>query len=105
MTAVVVTPELDAKDPEEKLVITFDFTRDLDAGETISSPTVTIAVAVGTDPSPNSVLSGVPTAGVGVVTQVITGGRDEVDYRIQCKVNTSGSRILVLAAILPVREA
>lgn len=101
-----VTPTLDYKDPEETLVVTFDFTKDLDPGETISSPTVTVAIDNGgTDAAYQSVLSGSPTAAVGVVTQVVTLGVDGVDYRLQCKVNTSGSRVLVLAAILPVREA
>lgn len=105
MTTVVSTPRLPPKDPEETLVVAFDFTRDLDPGETISSPVTTIAVSVGTDPTPTAVLSGLPTAATGVVTQVITGGVADVDYRLQCKINTSGSRVLVLAAILPVREA
>lgn len=105
MTTVVATPELDFKDPEETVVVAFDFTRDLDPGETISSPVVTIAVSVGTDASASSVLSGSATAGTAVVTQTVTSGVADVDYRLQCKVTTSASRVLVLAAILPVREA
>lgn len=105
MTAVVTTPELDPKDPEETLVVTFDFTKDLDPGETISTPVTTVSVVVGTDPASASVLSGSPTAAVGVVTQTVTVGLDGCDYRLQCKVTTSASRVLVLAAILPVREA
>lgn len=100
------TPTLDFKDPEETLVVTFDFTKDLDPGETISTPVTTVAIDNGgTDAAYLSVLSGSPTAAVGVVTQVVTLGVADVDYRLQCKVTTSASRVLVLAAILPVREA
>lgn len=100
----VSTPVQPFKDPEETDVIPFDFTGDLNPGETISDPVVTCEVYAGVDPAP-AVLSGTPTADVGVVTQRVTGGVADVDYRIQCVVETSDGRVLVLATILPVREA
>lgn len=45
--------------PNEKRVLTFDFTSDLSDTETlIGSPTVTISVVIGTDSTPSSIQDG-----------------------------------------------
>lgn len=105
-------PVVDPKDPEESIWVKFDFTRDLETGESISSIAgVTAAVHEGTDATPSAILSGSP-AQIGVtpvIAQRIVTGLNQVDYVLQCKVNTTGgaagTRILVLSMILPVREA
>lgn len=44
-----------AKDPAETLVATFDYSLDLDAGETIATAATTCTLLAGTDSNPSSV--------------------------------------------------
>jgi len=97
---------LDFKDPEEIVTITFDFTRDLGA-EAIAaaSQVVTIAVVSGADPNVGQVPNGAPQISGTKVLQSIKQGVHLVDYSTRCRIDTSGGRRLVLAALLPVRSA
>jgi len=119
------TPVLDPKDPEERVYVIFAFAKDLDPGETIASITDVViasgvydqATAVFTanaalDPDANAMRSGSPALIISAptkVAQLIIVGLNTVDYRLQARVVTSGgpagARTLVLACILPVREA
>ena len=57
-----IVKTLDTKDPSEGDVITFDFSLSMPTGSSIvGTPAVICEVAFGTDPSPSSVLSGVPS--------------------------------------------
>lgn len=95
-----------AKDPAETLVATFDYSADLDAGETIASATLACSLLSGTDTNPSAVLSGTPTIDDGTVLQRFTGGVEGATYTLRCAVTlTPSGRVLVLAATLPIRNA
>jgi hypothetical protein len=95
-----------AKDPAETLVATFDYSLDLDAGETIATAATTCTLLAGTDSNPSAVLSGSPTIDAGMVLQPFTGGVDGAVYTLRCQATlTPTGRVLVLAATLPVRLA
>jgi hypothetical protein len=99
---------LSEKDPEEVIVLTCDFGPDLAAGETLNAPpTVTVTVASGADASPGDVLDGAAQldASTTKVLQKVKGGVDDTNYRVKVKATTSDGRTLVLAPILPVRNA
>lgn len=94
------------KDPEEVVTLTFDFTADLD-GETVSAPVVSVSTFAGVDAAPGNVLNGAAQVD-GTATKVMQSvrlGLADVDYRVKARVTTSGARTLVLARILPVRNA
>ncbi len=95
-----------AKDPAEQLVATFDYSLDLDAGETIATAAITCTLHAGTDSNPSAVLYGSPTIAGGMVLQPFTGGVDGAVYTLRCQATlTPTGRVLVLAATLPVRLA
>lgn len=94
-----------AKDPAESLVATFDFALALDPLETIGSASVTSTLIAGVDPTPAAVISGSPVIAGGAVKCPFSGGVDGASYTLRCQITTSASRILVLAATLPVRTA
>lgn len=81
---------------------TFDFSTVLGTGETISSAAMNVEVVQGTDPAPLSILVGTPTINGSRVAQRISGGLDEVTYRLELTINTSASNIYTLVADLPV---
>lgn len=66
-----------------------DFISRLGVGETISSASVTMSVYSGTDPSPQSMVSGSATISGSVVTQLFTGGVLGVIYEALYGVVTS----------------
>lgn len=95
-----------AKDPAEAIYLGFDYAAELETGETLSgSPTVTASLIAGTDPTPSALLSGSPSVVGAVVLQRVVGGVASASYTLRCQVATSASRVLVLAATLPVRTA
>lgn len=91
------------KDPAEVFPVSFDFTGDLADGETVASTDVTVTVIRGSDEDPSAFLSGADSESDGVVTQTITGGINEVDYKVKATITTSASRVYALAIIVPVR--
>lgn len=95
-----------SKDPAEVLVVTFDFSSEVDSGESISAAQVYAEVVFGTDPIPTAVLSGSPSVAGGAVLQAVNGGVDGAVYGVRCVATLSPTgRVLVLAANLPVRTA
>ena len=62
-------PAWPVKDPAEALVVSFNFTRALNVGETIGAAEVTDALVAGPTDSPSTVLSGSPSVSGGVVLQ------------------------------------
>jgi hypothetical protein len=95
------------KDPAESIPLTFDFDVDLENGVTLSgTPVVTVTVNAGADPTPNTILNGLPRFDI-TSTQVIVpviGGVANCDYDIKVVVPTTDSlTILALSGILPVR--
>lgn len=97
----------DEKDPGETVVLTFDFTKDLN-GETIAAPpVVAVTVYTGADASPAAILDGAAQLDgtAKKVLQSVQAGLAPVDYRLQVTVDTSAGRTLVMAMTLPVRTA
>lgn len=100
---------LSAKDPAERRVVTFDFSLDLAAGETLTalvSRTVEV-VAPGADPSATAMLvsDGEADATGKQWLLPVRAGVDIVDYIIQVVVDTNNSnKRLALACKLPVRK-
>ncbi len=94
------------KDAIETVVLTMDFTADLNSGETLSgAPSVTVVVVQGTDPSVSSMLVGAPVISGNTVQQVVTAGVDGAAYGVTGGCGTSQGRILAIGGILPVQNA
>jgi len=100
---------VDSIDPAEKVVLTFDFSGGLDTGETLTgSASPTVAMQLGTDPTPASVLNGSAAfdASRKKVLVPVQGGLPDCDYAIKVVVPTSNAqKTLALVAILPIRAA
>jgi hypothetical protein len=99
-----MTTAFSAIDPTEAVVLTFDFTLGLAAGETLTgTPTVTVTVAFGTDPNAAAIVKGQAISGSTVLVQV-SGCLDETDYHFRVVSTTSNSaKVLTCAGLLPVR--
>lgn len=97
---------LDWKDPEEIVNVTFPFADELGT-ESISggSAVVTISVKEGVDASAAAMLNGAPVISGTNVFQSVKNGVNGVLYGLRCRIDTSGGRRLVLSAQLPVRTA
>lgn len=96
-----------AKDPEEALVAEFDYATEIQAGETIVGMDVSCGVVAGVDPDPAAVLNGFPILDLTgrSVLQPFHAGLHGVNYHLRCVATLSSGRVLVRAAILPVRTA
>ena len=81
---------------------TFDFSTVLGTGETISAASMNVEVVQGTDSSPLAILVGTPTINGSRVAQRISGGLDEVTYRLELTITTSFSNVYTTVADLPV---
>ena len=104
--AMIPTQRFPVVDWTEKRVLTFDFSKDLAIGESLSgTPSVTVTVDLGTDPNPqNTVTSGPVISGATVLMTVSGFVQGTTDYRYTVRCPTSNtSKILVLAWALPVR--
>lgn len=96
---------LDPKGPAEIVVVAFEYTDDMEAGESIVGAAVSCTVAQGTDATPAAMLDGA-AAIVGLdVQQRVTGGVLGNTYRLHCLATLSSGRRLELAALLPIRQA
>lgn len=93
----------DAKDVQEKDIISFTFASSMAVGESIGSVTITAEVFSGVDASPSATLSGAPTVGANAVTQLVQAGAQDTSYLYRCQATmTPTGRILVSSGILPV---
>ncbi len=99
---------IDAIDPAEAVVLTFDFSQALDTGETLTGAiTTTVTTALGVDASPSAVLNGASSFGAGNKTVLvpIKGGIADRDYAIKVVCGTTNAqKILALVAHLPIRQ-
>lgn len=91
-----------AKVPAEDEYFGFDFTQRLATGETISSASFAIAIAVGADAGVGSMLSGSAVIDVAIVKQLVVDGVAGVTYRLTATVVTSAGQTLVESGDLPV---
>lgn len=106
--SAVSSPRFDTKLPAEKVVLTFDFTPDLLAGETLTgSPTiVSVNVSLGADGNPTAIENGAPTLDTTSkkVLMPVQAGLDGCDYDITVSCATSNAlKVLELLGTLPVR--
>jgi hypothetical protein len=94
-------------DPDEVRDVTFDFAAQVSTTDTaFVAATVTATVIVGTDPNPSAVLVGLPDyATFPSVVQRVTGGLTGVTYKIRCLAVTDGGQEILIAGLLPVRQA
>jgi len=91
---------LASKDPEESIVLTFDFSA---IAQTIANPEITVDVISGADSDPDTMRSGDPQISGAKVLQQIVGGVDGADYHFRCIVE-SGINKPVVPATLRVRR-
>jgi hypothetical protein len=89
-----------AKKLGETVILPFDFISKLQPSETILSATCVVSVYTGTDPSPSSMISGVPMISGTVVNQLVTGGVLGVIYDILARATTSLSQVIELSGYL-----
>jgi hypothetical protein len=77
---------------EEKLVLGFEFTAELNAGETLTgTPAVTASVVEGTDAAPSGLLNGAAQISDGTVLVPVKNGVTGVTYEIRVIVATSNA--------------
>jgi len=106
---MTLAASFDAKYPEEKVVLTFDFTAGLIGNESLSA-VVSVSVApygvdgnLGTDPSPSLLLSGSAQISGKTVLQAVQSGKAGCSYLFTVAVDTStAGKRLELKGILPV---
>lgn len=84
------------QDPDDLLDYQLDWTSFLNAGETISSQTVTSS-------DPAFVVSNVSETS-GIITYWVTGGVDGENYKVTCHVTTSAGREKEVADVFLVRS-
>jgi hypothetical protein len=101
-----MTQRLSDKHPEEFIQVSFDYTKDLAVGETLTAATqvITVTVADGVDGNPSAVLNGASAIVGAFVVQPVKLGLDNVDYHFKCICTTSNGNKFVVQAILPVRK-
>ena len=82
-----------------------DFTNRIPAGVTVSSSDAwTVAVKIGTDGSPSSVLSGSASTSGKTCQQKLTAGVDGVEYHIVGQVTLSDAQVLEQLCTLKVED-
>lgn len=99
------TKYFDPKTPAEKVKLTFDFTDLLGNNSIVGLPVATISTHAGTDAAPSAVLNGVSQVIGTKVTQGVQAGTHFVDYLIEMQADDNMGNRLVVAGILPVRNA
>ncbi len=107
-TVTSMSIQFPIKGTAEKVPLTFDFTNDLPSGVTLSgTPTVTVALAAGTDSRPSSILNGAAgfNSASTQVIQPVQGGINGCDYLLTATCATTQSNLtLTLIGQLPVRR-
>lgn len=97
--------KLPIKDPAELKLVRFEFGSEIEAGQTISSVTVTSEVVAGTDPAPAAMLVGVPQIDNTnlYVLQRVDAGVSGADYLLRALATDSAGLKHLVYATLPVR--
>lgn len=94
-----------AKDPEEIVTLSVDFTNLLEAAETIQSAVWLVELENGTAVDSASVLDGtVDISGAPVIRQKFKGGVDRTSYLHRAKATTSAGRVLVGGGLIQVTK-
>jgi hypothetical protein len=77
---------------EEKLVLGFEFTAELNVGETLTgTPTVTASAVEGTDAAPSGLLNGAAQISDGTVLVPVKDGVEGVTYAVRVIVATTNA--------------
>ena len=97
--------KLSPKAPNDRVVVTFDFTNGLAVGETITAiVSITVSTIAGVDPTPETMLYG--TAAITVdglmAQQPVQGGLDGCFYQFQCLCDSSLGERYSICAVLPI---
>ena len=103
---------LEPKDPGETVPLSWDFTDDLNDAEITGTPDIVVAVDNslfrGNDPDVSDMLEGIAEVDTAkkIVTQLVKGGIDRVEYKVTCKIDTNSTPPgrLFKTSILPVRS-
>lgn len=90
------------KDIAEKLVISFDFSSEIDAA-LISTCTVNVALIAGTDASPNAVLNSSAQIVGNTVLQSVKDGVIDAAYKLRAIANLNDGRVLVRSCVMRVK--
>lgn len=103
------TPILPAVGAIEAHIITFDFSDELNPGETLQGiVTLSVVASAGIDPNPAAIMAGVPAYNKAPFTQVqipVSGGVSGCDYFfVATSRTTNGNKILSRYALLQVRS-
>jgi hypothetical protein len=99
-----MTQNLSSKDPAEIIVLSFDFTAALEAGETISGCTVTATDTMRNEDASSTMLVDDPVrSGDPIVKQKVAGGVDGHSYIMRAEVDLSSGRRLAESGVLSVR--
>lgn len=98
----------DSKDSAEKVVLTFDFSPGLAAGETLQGAiAVTVEASLLLDATPAAILNGAALfdATNTKIYQPVHGGLTDANYLVKVVVATSNpQKTLAISAILPIRQ-
>lgn len=93
------------KATDEVVWLSWDFSRILNTGETISSADVTASVVRGVDASPGDILDGPESIESDKVSQKVTGGIAGVIYNLRCVVTTSNGQTFGLGGRMRVHAS
>lgn len=94
---------LSAKDPEEIVTVTFDFT---DLATSVANPTITCSVYSGkSDQASQDMVSGIPQVLGLTVLQRIVGGVAGNTYKLRCRIDDGDGERWVVSDTLLVASA
>lgn len=96
--------QLPVKDPEEKKLVRFEFGTEIEAGLTMSGVVITAEVVAGSDPSPATLLDGVPVLDQTnlYALQRVTAGVDGARYLLRALATDSSGLKHLITGVLPV---
>ena len=99
-----MSSEFSPKDPDERLLLTFNFANWLATGETIDLASIRVESIpeIGADPDAAAMIVGEASLTGTKALQMVGGGLVGVTYRLKCTAETSKGQKLVLNGRLPV---
>lgn len=86
----------------ERVTAEFDFSKDLEPGDSVVSVQMLVTTVRGVDALPAAVLFGAATIKGARVFQQLQGGVANCSYRVESRVTTANNNLLLLARVLPV---
>ena len=92
MSQAITVEAFDEKQVDEDVILSFDYTKQLAAGETISTAVFSATVVKSTDATPSNIISGAATISGAVCSQLVIDGVDGVKYLIKGIARTSQAR-------------